>query len=175
MQKLSGMQLSGQPFWHHCSSFPSLSESDHGSALIDFASWCHNENVKIMTSYNIYILLSHKLDIHNDNKGDFYWRCSLECAFVYINACLCTCCVAPVSPPPQQVEEDESNVEIEGEGSSDVFLWIQTIAHCPHQQLTVNHQELRQRRRGVEEEWTRWEINRWIPWVEFKLLSFFLN
>lgn len=62
--------------------------------------------------------------------------------FTLMRACVHAVLCAPVSPPPQQVEEDENNVEIEGEGSSDVFLWIQTIAHCPHQQLTVNHQEL---------------------------------
>lgn len=55
---------------------------------------------------------------------------------------LCLCRVAPVSPPPQQVEEDEDNVQVDGESSTDVFLWTQTIAHRPHQQLAVDHQEL---------------------------------
>jgi len=54
------------------------------------------------------------------------------------------CAVNPVSPPPQQVEEDEDYVQVDRESSVDVFLWIQAVAHHPHHQLTVDHQELRQ-------------------------------
>lgn len=57
-------------------------------------------------------------------------------------------CVCVVSPPPQQVEEDEHYVQVERESSVDVFLWIQTVAHRPHHQLTVNHQELEGGRGG---------------------------
>lgn len=57
------------------------------------------------------------------------------------------CVCVPLSPPPQQVEEDEDNVQVDGESSTDIFLWIQAIAHQPHQHLAVDHQELRSRRR----------------------------
>lgn len=79
---------------------------------------------------------------------------------VVINVCgcisLCTCRVAPGSPPPQQVEEDEDNVQVDGESSTDVFLRTQTIAHRPHQQLAVDHQELRGVDLGQEEKKKRW-------------------
>lgn len=54
--------------------------------------------------------------------------------------------VCTVSPPPQQVEEDEDYVQVDHERSVDVFLRIQTVAPHPHQQLTVDHQELRKKR-----------------------------
>ena len=61
-------------------------------------------------------------------------------------------CVNTVSPPPQEGEEDEDYVQVDHESSVDVFLWIQTVAHRPHHQLTVDHQELRQTdRRGGRE------------------------
>lgn len=61
--------------------------------------------------------------------------------------------VYTVSPLPQQVEEDEDYVQVDHESSVDIFLWIQAVSHRPHQQLTVDHQELtdmkgRERRRG---------------------------
>lgn len=56
------------------------------------------------------------------------------------------------SPPPQQAEEDHDYVQVDGESSIDVFLGVQTVAHHPHQQLTVAHQELTQMRRKGEEE-----------------------
>lgn len=56
----------------------------------------------------------------------------------------CVYFVHTVSPPPQQVEEDEDYVQVDHESSVDVFLWIQTVAQRPHQQLAVDHQELRQ-------------------------------
>lgn len=46
----------------------------------------------------------------------------------------------------QEVEEDEDDVQVDHESSVDVFLWVQAVAHPPHHQLTVNHQELRQER-----------------------------
>lgn len=55
---------------------------------------------------------------------------------------VCVVCVL-VSPPPQQVEEDEDNVQVDRESGVDVFLWIQTVAHHPHHQLAVHHQELK--------------------------------
>lgn len=61
------------------------------------------------------------------------------------------CARAAVSPPPQQVEEDEDNVQVDGESSSDVFLRTQTIAPRPHQQLAVDHQELSGTDLGREE------------------------
>lgn len=48
-----------------------------------------------------------------------------------------------VSPPPQQVEEDDDYVQVDRESSVDVFLWIQPVAHPSHHQLTVDHQELK--------------------------------
>lgn len=76
---------------------------------------------------------------------------SLECPSV----CVCKCddmfvyryVVCTVSPPPQQVEEDEDYVQVDHERSVDVFLRIQTVAPHPHQQLTVDHQELRKERK----------------------------
>lgn len=65
-----------------------------------------------------------------------------------INVCVCARVLVPVSPPPQQVEEDEDNVQVDGESSADIFLWTQAIAHHPHQHLAVDHQELRLRRGG---------------------------
>lgn len=68
--------------------------------------------------------------------------------FVYVPASR----ILRVSPPSQQVEEDEDNVQVDGESSADVFLGTQTIVHHPHQQLAVDHQELRStRRRDVDE------------------------
>lgn len=65
---------------------------------------------------------------------------------------MCVYFVYTVSPPPQQVEEDEDYVQVDHESSVDVFLWIQTVAHRPHQQLTVDHQKLRQTGSGGEED-----------------------
>lgn len=68
---------------------------------------------------------------------------------------------AAVSPPPQQVEEDEDNVQVDGESSSDVFLRTQTIAHRPHQQLAVDHQELSGMDLGQEER----KKKRWMSYL----------
>lgn len=59
------------------------------------------------------------------------------------SVCICVF-VYTVSPPPQEVEEDEDYVQVDHQSSVDVFLRIQTVAHHPHHQLTVDHQELRQ-------------------------------
>lgn len=73
--------------------------------------------------------------VHNSKSMFLFTVCS-------VHVWMFMCVVGTVSPPPQQVEEDEDYVQVDHEGSVDVFLWIQAEAHHPHHQLTVHHQEL---------------------------------
>ena len=101
--------------------------------------------------------------------------CGSLCVFAFV-AC-------SVSPPPQQEEEDEHDVEVDGEGSVDVFLRIQAVAHRPHHQLTVNQEKLRRkrrrrrvrdiltrhRRRTIHDGWVSFSLNKCVHpvWVLF--------